>query len=321
MTRLAVIGRAAAIVAGLSSTAAAQQVVDTSYSPRLRSARSFAEGRGPAVMIDQAHENFHTASGRYRPFVRLLEADGFVVGGSAARFDSVSLERARVLVVANAVAARNKASADWRLPIYSAFAPDEVAAVTAWVRRGGSLLLIADHMPFAGAADSLAAVLGVFFANGFALPPHRPDAQTGDYPIVFRRNAELVRHPILDGRSAGERVDSVASFTGSAFRLVRHLEGAGELLRLPRGTRVRLPVVAWQFSDSTPEMRGDEMLQGAVFRFGDGRVAVFGEAAMFSAQVKGPGRAPMGMNAPMAADNAQFVLNVLHWLVGLLPDR
>jgi hypothetical protein len=29
----------------------------------------------------------------------------------------------------------------------------------------------------------------------------------------------------------------------------------------------------------------------------------------------------MGMNAPAASQNAQFVLNVLHWLVGLVPDR
>ena len=28
----------------------------------------------------------------------------------------------------------------------------------------------------------------------------------------------------------------------------------------------------------------------------------------------------MGMNDPDAAQNPQFVLNVLHWLSGLLPD-
>jgi hypothetical protein len=48
-------------------------------------------------------------------------------------------------------------------------------------------------------------------------------------------------------------------------------------------------------------------------------VAVFGEAAMFSAQVSGPQRRPMGMNAPRAGQNPQFLLNVMHWLAGLLP--
>ena len=49
-----------------------------------------------------------------------------------------------------------------------------------------------------------------------------------------------------------------------------------------------------------------------------GRLAVFGEAAMFSAQVAGPDRMPIGMNAPMAEQNYQFVLNVMHWLSGLM---
>jgi hypothetical protein len=310
---------AVALLAG--SSLGAQQIVDSSYVPRLRDAPAFPSGRGPIVFVDEAHDNFHTTGGRYRPFVRLLETDGFVVRGSTARFDSAALARARVLVIANAVAQRNKASADWRLPSYSAFESSEIAAVVGWVRRGGSLLLIADHLPFAGAADSLASAFGVFFANGFAIPPSGPDPRTGDYSIVFRRGAGLVRHRIVDGRSARERVDSVVSFTGSAFRLGASVDRPAELLRLPARTRVRLPVVAWAFSDSTPEMRGDDMLQGAVFRLGRGRVAVFGEAAMFSAQIKGPQRVPMGMNAPEASENSQFVLNVMHWLSGSIPDR
>ena len=51
---------------------------------------------------------------------------------------------------------------------------------------------------------------------------------------------------------------------------------------------------------------------------GSGKVAVFGEAAMFTAQVGRGG--PMGMNDPEAQQNSQFVLNVLHWLTGSLPE-
>ena len=68
-------------------------------------------------------------------------------------------------------------------------------------------------------------------------------------------------------------------------------------------------------------VRVDGMLQGAIRSVGRGRVAVFGEAAMFTAQVTGPDQTPMGMNHPSAGDNAQFVLNVLHWLSGLLPNE
>ena len=301
-----------------STSLAAQQVVDTAFTPTLRVPPTFASGRGPVIVIDEAHANFHTATGRYRPFTRLAEADGFVVRANTAPFDSASLANVRMLVIANAVDERNRAQAAWRLPVASAFDSDEVKAVAAWVRRGGALLLIADHMPFAGAADSLGAALGVYFANGFAIPPHGPDAETGDYPIVFRRGADggLASHAIMDGRSSRERIDSVVSFTGSAFRLGGEVEPGAALMRLPRDTRVKLPIQAWQFSDSTAEIRGDGLLQGAAFRLGRGRVAVFGEAAMFSAQRKGPRAKPMGMNAPEAVQNAQFVLNVLHWVAG-----
>jgi hypothetical protein len=82
-------------------------------------------------------------------------------------------------------------------------------------------------------------------------------------------------------------------------------------------------VRAWEFGDSTPRVGGAGLLQGAVFRHGRGRVAVFGEAAMFTAQRAGPGGArAMGMNHAAASRNAQLALNVLHWLSGILePDR
>lgn len=37
---------------------------------------------------------------------------------------------------------------------------------------------------------------------------------------------------------------------------------------------------------------------------------------MFSAQLAGEERIPMGMNRPEAAQNYRFALNVLRWLVG-----
>ena len=78
------------------------------------------------------------------------------------------------------------------------------------------------------------------------------------------------------------------------------------------------PLIAWRFTPTTPVRKVGGWLQGATKRTGRGRVAFFGEAAMFSAQVTGAQRRPMGMNAPMAEQNAQFALNVLHWLVGLI---
>ncbi|MGQ0714649.1 MAG: DUF4350 domain-containing protein [Gemmatimonadaceae bacterium] len=139
---------------------AAQQLPDTAFNPRIAQP-SYAEGRGPVILIDEAHENFHTAGGRYLAFARLLRRDGYVVRPNTVRLTRAALEGARVLVIANALHERNRD--DWDLPTPSAFTAEEVAAMREWVAGGGSLLLIADHMPFPGAVDHLAAAFGVFF--------------------------------------------------------------------------------------------------------------------------------------------------------------
>lgn len=287
----------------------AQQVADSAFAPTI-ARPAFAEGAGPLVLVDEAHTNFHTTDGRYYAFARLLRRDGYVVRGVREPFTPRSLAGARVLVIANALHPRN--ATDWSLPTPSAFTPREIAAVEAWVRQGGSLLLIADHMPFPGAADSLAAAFGIAFGNGFAVD----SAEQSSRFRFSRGNGLLAEHAITNGRGPEERVDSVDSFTGQAFRV--RAADAQPLLTLAPGTVLLLPRVAWQFSAETRRERVDGQLHGAVLRHGRGRVAVFGEAAMFSAQRAGPQRAPMGMNDPGAPQNAQFLLNVMHWLTGVI---
>jgi len=287
------------------------QVADTAFDVPLPR-QSFPPGQGPLVLLDEAHFNFHTLEGRYAPFARLLRRDGFVVHSLKEPWTRAVLAPAKVLVVANALAERN-ARGDWSLPTPPAFTLPELGAVREWVADGGALLLIADHMPFPGANETLAGVFGIWLSNGFAT-----DSTCSEDEFVFRRSdGSLADGPITAGRHSGERIDSVRSFTGQAFRV----SGSGKpLLTLGLGTVVLLPTTAWRFSDSTPRLPAEGLLQGAAVLHGRGRVAVFGEAAMFSAQVSGPQRRPMGMNAPAAGQNAQFLLNVMHWLAGLL-DR
>jgi len=285
---------------------AGQQVPDPAFDPPITS-REFAEGKGPLVLVDAAHNNFHTADGRYAAFATLLRRDGYVVQKSDRNLSTAVLADAGVLVIANAIADAN--IEDWSLPTPSAFTPAEVSALSAWVRGGGSLLLIADHMPVAGNTAALAAAFGVRFYNGFALD------RTGGGTFVFsRRSRTLKPHPITDGRY-GERVDSVAAFTGQAFRVDPGID-ASPLLVLPEEASVVLPADAdnWVYSDTLPSVPGAYLLQGVVVRHGRGRVAVFGEASMFSAQLNGPDRRPMGMNRPEAQQNYLFVLSVMHWL-------
>lgn len=292
-----------------AAPAGAQQVADSAFTPSIAQP-AFAAGAGPLVLVDEAHTNFHTTDGRYYAFAQTLQRDGYVVRGLRAPFTRQALAGARVLVIANALHARNEQ--DWKLPTPSAFTPEEIAAVEAWVREGGSLLLIADHMPFPGAAADLAAEFGVMMGNGFAY-----DSTLRESKMRFARaDGSLADHPVTRGRNPAERVDSVFAFTGQAF--VVTAPDAHPLMTLARGTVLLLPSVAWQFSSITPRADAGGRLQGTVLRHGSGRVAVFGEAAMFSAQLAGPQRQPMGMNDPGAPQNVQFLLNVMHWLTGVL---
>lgn len=282
---------------------AAQQVADTAFRPVIVGT-THAAGRGPVVAIDEAHHNFHTGTGRFAPFAALLARDGYRVVPSTLPFDSASLAPVRLLVVANAVAPENAQS--WIRPILPAFNDDEVRAVRAWVERGGALLLIADHMPFGEAAAGLGQAFGFRMAGGFAV-----DSAGDDVPAFTRANGTLRDHPVTRGRSALEQVTQVRSFTGQAIAAPPEAE---PLLVLPAGSVTLLPDTAWQFSARTPRTPAAGLAQGAVARVGKGRIAVFGEAAMFTAQLAGPARTPVGMNAPGAEGNATLALNLVRWL-------
>ncbi len=286
---------------------AGQQVADTAFRPAI-ARPAFPRGMGPVIAIDEGHHNFHTVHGRYAPFAGLLWRDGYAVRGIGAPLTREALRDVAVLVVANPVHKSNVGR--WELPTPSAFTDDEIGAVRAWVEAGGALLLIADHMPFAGAAERLAASFGLTYTNGFVYTP------TNDGPLTFRRaDRSLADHPITRGRLPADHVDSVRTFTGSAFQTPAR---AAVLLALPADAFSINPRVAWQFDSTTARASVGGWAQGATLRAGRGRVAAFGEAAMFSAQVSGPQRRPMGMNAPEAGQNATFLLNVVHWLTGRL---
>jgi len=313
MIRAAALSLILILVAPLPE-ASAQQVADSSFSYPIASP-AWPAGAGPAVLVDEAHHNFHTMSGRFLAFAKLLRSDGYAVSANASKFTREALAGAKILVISNALAPEN-ADGEWSLPTPSAFDSAEIAAVREWVWEGGSLWLIADHMPFPGAAGELASEFGVLMSNGFATDETEQESR-----MLFTREGvkrvggTLADHPITRGRNDAERVDSIVAFTGQAFRL----DAPGEpLMTLGRGNVVLLPEVAWQFSKLTQRIPASGMLQGAALNFGKGRLAVFGEAAMFSAQLAGPGRSPMGMNDPTAPHNPQFLLNVAHWLDGTL---
>ncbi|MFZ4535709.1 JDVT-CTERM domain-containing protein [Propionivibrio sp.] len=406
-----------------------------------------APSKGVTVWIDQGHYNFHriddknpTSSKdgdakRYIAFAKLLENDGYAVDALRTTFtwvdanndgvcDGGTLCGKKVLVIANPLHLSDTPETNWVDPIYSAYTPDEIAAIKNWVSSGGSLMLIADHYPFPGSVADLGAAFGFTQDNGYNFDPNYNDvflsklfnnelaqrimrqvvkstdpspaggtvtnAKTGavsprtvkdDLVDVVRQvmvalGAEvnsllfwsgnrpntiskgyaygdgwLADHPITRGRAGfpAESIPYATSFTGQSFK---YAETSGQtcapLMQLGEGTYSLLPPAQDAYfgvdsSDSENNMVTEALtnqkmpkytagflstantaprtdcngyLQGAAITRGTGKVVLFGEAGMFTAQIAADMRSQMGFSNVLAGPNQQFVLNTLHWLDG-----
>jgi hypothetical protein len=166
-------------------------------------------------------------------------------------------------------------------------------------------------MPFPGAAYDLANAFGFKLNNGFAY-----DTVNGSSPDLFTlKDGTLQSNFITNGRNKLEAVDSIYSFTGEAFQIPND---AVPVLIFNYNFISLMPDTAWNFKDDTPQIPITGWSQGAVKEFGEGKIAVWGEAAMFSAQIAGENKRKVGMNAPEAKHNYQLLLNVIHWLDNII---
>ena len=193
------------------------------------------------------------------------------------------------------------------------FAEEEIRVLNEWVKKGGALFVITDHMPDPGAIKDLALSFGIEVSNGYVMqgpPPGRPG------PMLFqKRGGSLADHFLTNGRGSDEKVHRVATFAGSAFRCE---QGFQPILILGEGFRSWMPKEYNKFPPGTLNIDVSGWYQGGVMPYGNGRVAFFAEAAMFTAQVFANGRVKAGMNHPLGRDNARLLLNILHWLSNLL---
>jgi hypothetical protein len=306
----------AAALFGAHTAFGQQQVVDPDFRPNVMNP-AYA-GNGPVVAIDEAHGNFHTMGGQYRPFAELLKADGYRVRPSTAKFAAGAFAGVDLLVIANAEADGGPA-----------FTAAEANTLRDWVEGGGSLLLIADHAPFGAAAEILGARFGVMMGKGWV---YEPTADSITTQLVFSRdNQRLGQHPIFEGRQGkGESVGLVRSFTGQSLSIPRN---ASVLLQLGASAReapdadalnAAGALVAARDSTAAPDTRpAAGRAQGVAMTVGKGKVVVLGEAGMLTAQAVmfPPGQESrnfkFGMNVP-GTDDKQFALNVVHWLSGVI---
>jgi hypothetical protein len=310
-------------VAGAIWLVVPSQEADASYAPQVPFPAY--KSRAPRVLIDEAHYNVHTADGRYGPFARLLARDGLWIRRGTTELSAAALVQVDVLVVANALGLTgvvqqmtNVSGLERYVNLGPrAFDASEIAAVDAWVRDGGRLLLVADHAPAGAAAADLARAFGVELRGWWVEDPregmHDPGTGNPAFLVFSRGNGLLAHHPIVEGRSETERVSVVMTFTGQAVAAPAH---AVSLLRLSDSARE----YPYRRSRETESRPAAGLAQAVALHHGRGRVVVFGEAAALTAQLA---RRPDGQAVRFGInradlDNRQLVLNVVHWLTGLL---
>jgi hypothetical protein len=228
-----------------------------------------------------------------------------------------------VLLIANA---RGQGTNDQTYQ--AAFTDAECSQVSAWVKAGGALLLIADHTPFGSVAANLAKQFGVEMGNSYVFDTKN---STDDDPtiLVFSRgNGLLGDHIITRGNNPSDAVNRLVAFTGQSLGFP---SGATALMKLSATayeapTNQDLDAAVKAATESQPDIASviahvkpvAGRAQGVALTHGQGRVVIVGEAAMFSAQIlsgDGPEDEKFGMNTP-GNDDKRFVLNVLHWLSG-----
>jgi len=194
------LGFALLIVIGIAL--AQQQVNDPDFSARVEHP-AFTK-KHPRVGIDEAHRNFHTRDGRYKPFAALMESDGYVVS-AAPHFALGSLKDIDILVIANAMGEfLDSATAPRKGAMGPAFTPVECDIIRDWVSGGGSLLLIADHVPWGDASAILAKRFGVEMGLGIVMDLKHADGNPTK--LVFSvENGLLGEHSIVRGRNPSER--------------------------------------------------------------------------------------------------------------------
>src|SRR5216684_4744989 len=283
----------------------AQQVADPNFDAKV--AHPAYAKNGPKVLFDEAHNNFHTASGRYKPFADLITNDGYRVTPNKQKFSAETLKGYDILLISNALGAPRMNVPDASSP---AFTDAECDAVRDWVKAGGSLLLIADHAPMGAANQILAQRFSVDMSKMFTIDSQNYDKESNNpgFIIYTRASGRLADHAITRGRNDSERVNKIIAFTGQS------LKGPADsvaFMKLADSAEDAMPGV-----NANPASAAGRA-QGIAMSFGKGRVVVLGEAAMLSAQLAGPNGMKFGMNRP-GIDNRQLALNIMHWLSGLL---
>ena len=264
----------------------------------------------------------------FKPFADLLRNDGYNDVANTAKLTTGSLKGIEIQDIYNAIGQLENCNNNSS----PAFTKPECDAVYDWVKRGGSLFLIADHAPMGEAAAPLAERFGVTLGNGFVFDSNPVNFNCKDpTELVFSEHNHLLgSNPITRGRDDAERLHKLVAFTGESVTIP---QGAIAILSLSSTVGEAPNRSALEPLYDENALNAQASLEAAIrqwpivgramavgFTLDRGHVVVSGEAGMLTARGfmrKEEILGKTGMSVP-GNDDKQYVLNVLHWLSGIL---
>jgi hypothetical protein len=286
-----------------------QQLIDSLFVGNIQEP-TYSFGKGPTILLDEAHHNGMQLNTGFKPLSNVLIKDGFRIKTISSTITENALKNVNILVIIDALAEQNVDH--WELPTPSPFTEEEIEIIKHWVFDGGSLLLVADHMPFAGASSKLAKQFNVDFINGFAI-----DTLEWDINKFNRTDNSLKDHSITRGRDSSETINEISTYFGQGFSTTN--KNLKPIMVFQDENMISYqPKKAWRFNEDTTTVLAKGLLQGLAGEFGQGRIVVLGDSSLMSAHLIGKKARPIGINSVETKDNFQFVLNIFHWLSRLL---
>lgn len=289
----------------LSKSLLAQQVIDSLFVGKVNNP-AYLFNQGPIIFVDAYHNNGITLNNGFSPVAEILKKDGYKLLPLTKEFVETQLDSTSIVVIIDALHEIN--IDNWKLPTPSAFTDQEINKINNWVKNGGNLLLVADHMPFPGASKKLAEEFDIEWINGFVI-----DSLLWDLSEFKKKDKTLLKHAITQGRVIDESIDAVFSYYGSGFK-INNPKIVG-LFRFNKKDIVSYQTEeAWKMFPNTPLLSTSNLYQAAALEHGKGRIVVVAESSLFSAQLVGKNRIPVGINYIEKGQNLQFVINVFHWL-------
>ncbi|MFC1683450.1 hypothetical protein ACFL0G_04520 [Candidatus Zixiibacteriota bacterium] len=276
------------------------------------SSPKFTTETSPRVSFDSGHGNFHDINTTYAPFAKLMKNDGILLSTHEGIFTENTLQDIELLIIANATP-----SEDHGVEASSAFTESEIDILTKWIQNGGSLLLIADHDPFGSAASGLAKAFGVGMSSVWTVDSLRFSEAIGKTTWLefSEENKGLGRHSILQSENPESAVRRVITFTGQSLSF--DSTWTSILLLSPSAKNYYSRSEATDAAaDTTTYFPVPGQSQLIAREYGDGRIVIAGEAAMFTAQEVRiffkSFHAGFNYNG---YDNKNLVLNIVRWLL------